>query len=88
MASLWAVKSIKLIPRVAQILPLHKTLLTCKNQDHIIVRVRENHVCEMLAQNNLLVNDCSMKEEGIHEPMNKFHIPFIQSLNIYRTLMH
>lgn len=50
---------------VAQILPLHKTPLTCKNQDHIIVRVRENHVCEMLAQNNLLVNDCSMKEEGI-----------------------
>ena len=55
-------KSIRWIPHVAQILPLHKTLLSGKNEDHIIVRMKGNDVYKMLAQHTLLVNDCSVKE--------------------------
>lgn len=42
-------KSIRWIPHVAQILPLHKTLLSGENEDHIIVRMKGNDAYKMLA---------------------------------------
>lgn len=55
---------------MAQILTLCKTPLTCKIENHIIVRMKGNDVCGILGQHSLLVDDCSMKE-GRKEYMNQ-----------------
>lgn len=65
-------------------------LLTCKIENHIIVRMKGNGVCGILGQHSLIVDDCSMKEgrkEGIYEPMNELRISFVQSLNVYCTFI-